>query len=324
MMKLLVEELESQPTRADVHLKQTTCIGELDTFYKSAGSILDELSKKVIELNVTVKADLMDLKKEQLQNKLLKKRWNDSKGCIADDRCVAKVEVLLKIILKIKAQFSGERRKSSMTSSENQIHMCEKNRLRDHCTRIQSLFNNHCLCGAIDQFAHFQSWFKMARDVLQNCETFEKKLMSLAERLEEFVDKLNTICVQYSEKIQKAERLFKKTRNQDVVKELELIPVTPSLTSQDNSLNENIATGTSASQFTGDISHQNNTFQGPQVPTTCNEWDATVGLSRKRSECTPSTRPSYLGKRKAASAEENDMLSKTKHFESSDSESERE
>jgi hypothetical protein len=42
------------------------------------------------------------------------------------------------------------------------------------------------------------------------------------------------------------------------------------------------------------------------------------------SEYTPSTRPSYAGKKKATSPLENDQSSKKQHFDSSDSDSERE
>ncbi|XP_060571477.1 serine/threonine-protein kinase TBK1-like isoform X2 [Ruditapes philippinarum] len=193
-------------------------ITDLETFHERSEMSIGELSSQITALGNEVLVHLVDLKDQELQKKVLKKQWNDSVGCISEDRCVAKVEVVLEQILKIKLQFSEDRKRPSLTFNEEQIHKYEKNRLSENCTKIKSLFFDHCLAGAKDQFTRYHSWFRMGYDVRQNCEILEKKLLNLADRSEGFVDKLNALCLKYNDEIKlKVQRVQETMSDRDFI-----------------------------------------------------------------------------------------------------------
>ncbi|XP_053391291.1 uncharacterized protein LOC128554087 [Mercenaria mercenaria] len=218
MMGVLVKNSDTQLNNV---------VADLQRFHERSEMGIVELSSQINALRNEVELHLMDLKDQELQKKVLKKQWNDSVGCITDDRCVAKVQVVLEQILKTKAQFSEDRKRPSLTFNEEQIHKYEKNRLSENCTKIKSLFFDHCLSGAKDQFTRYHSWFRMGWDVRRRCEILEKKLLNLADRSEGFVDKLNALCLQYNDEVE-----LKVQKVQETMRDREFISLTPSMAKQ--------------------------------------------------------------------------------------------
>ncbi|WAR25761.1 TBK1-like protein [Mya arenaria] len=82
---------------------------ELTQFYESSRQSTDEESKKITELSYQVQSLLSKLQEDQLNKKH-----------------TAKVQVVVEQILKIKQQFSENRRKTSLSFNDEQIHKYEK------------------------------------------------------------------------------------------------------------------------------------------------------------------------------------------------------
>ncbi|KAL4226664.1 hypothetical protein ACF0H5_014645 [Mactra antiquata] len=236
MMKMLIDTNDSQL----MHIHN-----ELEQFHETCRKDVNELSLKINRLEDEIRAHLHDLKDEQLQKRSMKRQWNDSLGCSPDDRCVAKVEMVLEVILKIKIQFSEDRKRPNLTFNEEQIHKYEKNRLSENCTRLKSLFFDHCLRGAKSQFTLFRSWFEMAWSVRDKCQILEKKLVTLADELERFISKLNGLCLKYNDELE-----LHLHRIQEDVSHREFISSTPSFkrhVTGSMSSNSSVAESTSSS-----------------------------------------------------------------------------
>ncbi|XP_052781597.1 serine/threonine-protein kinase TBK1-like [Mya arenaria] len=176
---------------------------DLTQFYESSRQSTDEESKKITELSYQVQSLLSKLQEDQLNKKQLKKLWNDSTGCNSSDRCTAKVQVVVEQILKIKQQFSENRRKTSLSFNDEQIHKYEKSRLSENCVKIKSLFTDHCLAKSKEQFGNFHAWYSKGCEMRAVSEHIESKLLQLAELLEDFISRLNRMSLRYKSDIER-------------------------------------------------------------------------------------------------------------------------
>lgn len=176
--------------------------GELASLRETRLQEMEQFARQMKILRNEVAKDLQDLKENHIRKRILKKEWNDSTGCLKKDRCDSKVEVIVTEILKTKHEFN-EYRKKTTSFNDEQIHKYDKSKLSENCVKVKSIFFDHCVKRAREQFAQFNSWYRMGWKVRQQSQVIDKKLKDFAVMLEEFVQRMNTLCLLYHEEVQR-------------------------------------------------------------------------------------------------------------------------
>ncbi|KAK3706246.1 hypothetical protein RRG08_056465 [Elysia crispata] len=128
--------------------------------------------------------------------------WKPGTGCVPNDRCLQKMEIMIQKLQKIMRSFHEDRSKRQLSNNDEQIHRFDKNKMKEICVTAQTLIEDDCSTKSFNLFKAFKQCYSRAvqiHDAGERLEGLVKEMLHIQDRL---VDKLKVSgeqCVQQSE-----------------------------------------------------------------------------------------------------------------------------
>ncbi|XP_077987814.1 serine/threonine-protein kinase TBK1-like isoform X2 [Glandiceps talaboti] len=161
-----------------------------------------ELSHKFDEVSVS----LNDLYQDICVRDTLTEHLRDasSLGCQPDDKCVAKLDVLLDSVSATAAQFKKDKAMKRLSYNDEQIHKFEKIKMNTICVRGISLYQDHCDPNLRTVHKYLSTWFKVATTYRREMTRIDGEISELQEKYDIFAaEKLQSIKSSTKTKVDK-------------------------------------------------------------------------------------------------------------------------
>ncbi|XP_070558300.1 serine/threonine-protein kinase TBK1-like isoform X2 [Ptychodera flava] len=162
----------------------------------AAQTELHEMREKVIKLSQDLEelshkfeeqcATLNRLCSKICEEDELSHIWKDQAGCQPNDKCIARLDVLLDTVAGIAVQFKKEKAMKRLQYNEEQIHKFEKLRLTTLCGCGVSLYQDHCEPNLSIVHKQLSTWFKTAGVYRRDMTAVDGELSELMEKYETF------------------------------------------------------------------------------------------------------------------------------------------
>lgn len=163
------------------------------------------LQKECQQISVTLQSKL-DQSTSLLQSiqlgQSMDMEWKPSIGCLPEDRCIQKMELMIQKLQKILTSFREDRSKRQLNNNDEQIHRFDKNKMKEICVTAQTLIEDDCTTKSSNLFKAFKQCYSRAvqiHDAGERLEALVKDMMQLQNKLVEKLRNSGKQCVQQSE-----------------------------------------------------------------------------------------------------------------------------
>ena len=89
----------------------------------------------------------------------LMKTWKTFQGCTEPDKCINKIDYLVRVTKRTIDDFRKDRRTKTLSYNEEQIHKFEKSKLAVNRTKAISVFQSDCFPNTKKLYHQFKNWF---------------------------------------------------------------------------------------------------------------------------------------------------------------------
>lgn len=180
---------------------------ELEQLSITSKPAFHEISKGMDEM----KRYAEDYYKRIVINKELSVRWKDNMGCMDDDRCKEKIEIIIKAGHEILHSFRKNRSLKRLSYNEEQIHKFEKSKLNSHCGKALSLVQGHCQPSLELVARKFMEWYTLGSKVRTRLGRIERQVTTLQDKHAELAENVDQHQVQHKSKLEEMISNIQKT-----------------------------------------------------------------------------------------------------------------
>ena len=117
----------------------------------------------------------------QIKDKELTNTWKQNQGCTDPDKCINKIDYLLRETKRTTDDFRRDRALKTLSYNEEQIHKFEKSKLAVNGTKAVSIFQGDCFANTKKVYHKCKHWF---RDVFELKRDFNGVKLSINEVVE--------------------------------------------------------------------------------------------------------------------------------------------
>ncbi|GFN84469.1 serine/threonine-protein kinase tbk1-like [Plakobranchus ocellatus] len=188
-----------RPTNIDI----TGRINVLETLQQTG-------QRECQQLNATLQSKLeqaLSLLQNIQSGQAMDLEWKPGIGCVPQDRCIEKMEVMLQKLQKILSSFREDRNKRQLNNNDEQIHRFDKNKMKEICVTAQTLVEDDCTTKSAQLFKAFKQAYSRAVQIHDSGERLEglvKDILHMQERLVEKLRVCGRQCIQQSESCMQA------------------------------------------------------------------------------------------------------------------------